>query len=151
ELERVLKAPRTVSDFIEHSYENARNECYLGKAWHAIHFSLTGDPWEGESPHSRAVLGGTPIGDVDVRGFGPARYLMPAQVRGAAVALSAIPLDGLRQDFSLPEMIEAEIYAVDDRSTEDDEWEFVRGYYQHMVAFYQEAARAGEAVVFWIH
>ena len=52
----------------------------IDKAWHAIHYILCGHPWEGEPPYFNVVLGGTEINDEDV-GYGPARYLVPAEVK----------------------------------------------------------------------
>src|SRR5262245_46999099 len=75
-LNRLLGAPEQVEDFIQEEYDNPESECYLGKAWHALHFILTGTPWDGDEPLCLAVLCGTPIGEVDV-GYGPARYLTP--------------------------------------------------------------------------
>jgi hypothetical protein len=43
----------------------------VDKAWHAIHFSLTGDPFEGRIPLNFLVTGGRSIGE-DL-GYGPLR------------------------------------------------------------------------------
>jgi hypothetical protein len=148
-LNRLLAEPEQVSEFIETEYANPENECYLGKSWHALHFLLTGSAWEGDPPESLAILGGTPIGDIDVRGYGPALYLTPEEVKAVAAALSAISTNELREVFILEDLHQAEIYSVGDN--EEDEWEYVMDFYRDLVAFYKTAAEANQATVFWLH
>lgn len=45
----------------------------LGKAWHGIHWLLTGSPDSTDDVTSEAILGGQPVGE-DL-GYGPARLL----------------------------------------------------------------------------
>src|SRR5262249_41106013 len=61
----------------------------LNRAWHAIHFALTGSRLGGDEPLNFLVSEGTPVGDVDV-GYGPARVLTSQQVRTIAHALESI-------------------------------------------------------------
>src|SRR5262245_45909058 len=59
----------------------------LGKAWHGLHFLLTGTAWEGDGPLAAAILGGEEItGDL---GYGAARCLSPRGVAEVALALGA--------------------------------------------------------------
>jgi hypothetical protein len=78
------------------------------KSWAAIQFLLNGDVMgdQGEPPLSDAVLGGTWLGDVDV-GYGPARYLLPQEVRAVATALDAIPEGEFRKRYDGAAMDEA--------------------------------------------
>src|SRR5262245_48672937 len=62
----------------------------VDKAWHAIHFLLTGTPWSGPAPWNFVVAGGTEVGDVDV-GYGPVRGFTSAQVREISAALHSLP------------------------------------------------------------
>ena len=52
----------------------------IDRAWHGIHFLLTGDPTSGEGHRAFLLTGGRPIVDVDV-GFGPARALLSPEVQ----------------------------------------------------------------------
>src|SRR5262245_13015855 len=55
----------------------------LDKAWHGVHYVLTGAPEPGPELRSQAVLGGVELGD-DPEGFSgycPARYFSASQVR----------------------------------------------------------------------
>jgi len=65
----------------------------LYKDWHLVHYLMTGKSWEpASSPLEMAILGGEQIPDVQgIMGYGPVRYLTPAQVREVAVALPRAP------------------------------------------------------------
>ena len=58
--------------------ENDRNLACIDKAWHAIHYIVTGCVWDipDDNILGHLVLGGEPINDEDM-GYGPAR-LIPA-------------------------------------------------------------------------
>jgi hypothetical protein len=56
-----------------------RGSLSLDKVWHGVHFLLCGKAEPDADPASQAVLGGEEIGEDDF-GYGPARYLTPAQV-----------------------------------------------------------------------
>jgi hypothetical protein len=51
----------------------------IDKAWHGIHFVLTGEVFDGSEPLVNVVMGGVPIGDEDV-GQGWARGLSAKKV-----------------------------------------------------------------------
>lgn len=121
----------------------------IDKTWHAIHFLLNGKPWDGKRPLYNAVLGGMPIGEEDV-GYGPARGLDPDEVRAVAEALGALPANQLLERFDPAAMNKAEIYP--EGWTEDPEHrEYISDYYTELVAFFEQAARAGDAMLLYIN
>lgn len=65
----------------------------IGKAWDDLHLVLCGSPDPDPSPLGNAVLGGEELGPS--LGYGPCRFLTPAQVKLTAEALAAISV----QDF----------------------------------------------------
>lgn len=81
----------------------------LDKAWHAIHYLLTGTAWEGAEPLNFLVLGGRPVGDIDV-GYGPARALSAAETRTVHGALAQLTDDELRARFDPADMMKKQIY-----------------------------------------
>lgn len=81
----------------------------LDKAWHGIHFLLTGSVWEGEEPLCYLVRGGVELGKEDF-GYGPAPLLNPDQIADWAKALSTISTDELRKRFNPEAMMKAKIY-----------------------------------------
>src|SRR4051812_34848725 len=99
-LHELLEAPDSVETVIYPEEEDEQNERHLDldKSWHIIHFLLAGDAWAGKQPHANAICGGAELGDTDV-GYGPARYLTPAQVKEVAGALSGISANELWSRF----------------------------------------------------
>src|ERR1700747_2641949 len=67
----------------------------LHKSWHCLHYLFTGKSWDrGDPPLGDAIMGGTELPDRQrVMGYGPARYLSPAEVRAVAEALEAFPAE----------------------------------------------------------
>jgi uncharacterized protein DUF1877 len=93
----------------------------LDKAWHGIHYLLTGEADESGTPLEFLVAGGTFVGDEDV-GYGPPRVFTSAEVRVIAAALAAVTDDDLRSRFTPEAMMRAEIYPeVWDRDPKDDD------------------------------
>jgi hypothetical protein len=89
EIERLLANPAEITRFLYGAEADGRERVVLNKAWHAIHFALTGSRLGGEEPLNFLVSEGTPVGEIDV-GFGPARVLTSQQVRELAAALAPI-------------------------------------------------------------
>ena len=122
----------------------ARTPLYLGKAWHALHFLLTGSAWEGEGPLRFLASGGTELGDELV--YGPARVWSVDEVRAIAAALADVSGDELVARIDPAAMTAAEIYpAIWDR--DQDFAEFIGPAYQELCAFVREAAARGEGMV----
>lgn len=122
----------------------------LHKAWHGIHFLLTGQAAGGTPPLAYAVLGfpEQPIGD-DL-GDGPATYLEPARVRDVAAALAELSPDELRRRFDPAQMtaLEIEPTAIWKRAGEDD-FEWLMQFYAPLPDYYAEAAQRGDAMLIW--
>jgi hypothetical protein len=125
----------------------------LDKAWHGLHFLLTGTAWEGEFPANFLVSGGTPVGDVDV-GYGPARAFAPAEVRRLGEFLDGLDEATLRARYEPSRLAEAEIYP-DLIWTRDDEreenWEYLLDAFTRARAFVRETADRGLALLAYIN
>ena len=117
------------------------SETDLDKAWHGIHYLLTKSAWEGEPPLNFLVLGGSPIGDIDV-GYGPARAITSAGVQEIHAALSMISEDDLRSRFDPAEMTRLDVYPdIWDRDTaEDDTFGYCAEYFGTLKDFVASAA-----------
>lgn len=119
----------------------------IDKSWHAIHFLLNGDPWEGTHPLCNAVLGGTELSDEDV-GYGPARYLENQDVRELAASLEAITGNELWSRFNAEAFAAAEIYP---EGLTDDDKEYVLSYYKEFIKFMRLAANEGDALLLYLN
>ena len=89
EIEQLLVSPADVTRFLYGADADGRERVVLHKAWHAIHFVLTGSRLGGAEPLNFLIAEGTAVGEVDV-GYGPARVLTSAQVRAIASSLAAL-------------------------------------------------------------
>jgi hypothetical protein len=121
----------------------------LGKAWHGVHFLLTGDPDGGEAPLALAIFGGVELGP-DL-GYGPLRVLEPEEVRDVSAALAALPAEALRARFSPEQFEAAEIYPFGIWADEGaDAFTWLADAYNAMQAHYRQAAANGHAMLLMI-
>jgi hypothetical protein len=82
----------------------------IDKAWHGIHFLLTGSADESARPPLNFLMtGGTEVGEEDV-GYGPPRVYTAAETRDIAKALATVSDDELRRRYDPDAMMRAEIY-----------------------------------------
>lgn len=152
DLDELLAVPESISAFLypeDDSEPPPGRHLDVDKAWHLIHFLLTGDAWEGPTPLVYAVLGGYAIGEEDV-GYGPARYIMPSQVTMVAGALAEISPEVLWTRFDRRKATEAEIYPHEWEGN-DEERVYVLDYYVQLQAFFAEAAREHDAMVMYLN
>jgi Domain of unknown function (DUF1877) len=150
ELSRLTKDPSLTEELLdedddEHQDEDERPRAlYLDKAWHGLHFLLTGSAWDTTDGAGEAVLGGEEIGD-DV-GYGPARLLRPDRVSAIAAGLRDVEGDTLRARYDAAALTAADIYpGVWD---EPDVFDAYLGpYFDSLRIFYIAAADEGQAVL----
>lgn len=116
----------------------------LDKAWHGIHWLLTGSVDPTLDAVSGAVLGGEPLGE-DL-GYGPPRLLSAADVSAVAAAMHEVAPDVLRARMDGPAMEAAGVYpSIWD---EPDVFEtYLAPAFESLREFYAAAADAGEAVI----
>ncbi|MFN0122357.1 MAG: YfbM family protein [Blastocatellia bacterium] len=126
-------------------------EVDLDKAWHGIHYLLTGQAEGGEEPFCYLLEGGEYIGDEDA-GYGPARALLPLQVRAWADALGGLTTDDLRQRLDPAAMTKAGIYpdiwARD--AAEDDTPGYLLEYFEVLQSCVTQAARENKGLIVYI-
>ena len=124
----------------------------VDKAWHAIHFTLSGQVYEStDDPLSKVVLSPNLVNDEDVAGYGPAMLKTPKEVAQINDALGAVSQQWFAERFSLAEMLANQVYPI--MSGEDEELFFEYVYEQNFVplkAFYEEAAKNGQYVLFCV-
>ena len=71
---RIALDPELLDELLES--ESAQECVDLDKAWHGVHWLLTGSAEESSGPASDAILGGEPVGE-DL-GYGPAQITATA-------------------------------------------------------------------------
>ena len=134
----------------ENEEDTPSNYLDIEKAWHGIHFLLTGEAWGGDGPLAQAVLGGIEIGE-DM-GYGPARYLTPEEVRAVARSLAAISTEQLKKRYSSDALEAAEIYPTGIWEAEGwGAFDYLVQNFEPLVHFYHEAAERGDAVILYLN
>jgi hypothetical protein len=122
----------------------------LDKAWHGIHFMLTGDVWGGELPLGFLLLG-QPIGDIDV-GYGPARAFDSNEVRAIADALLPISPSVLRSRFEPRALGWAEVYPNQPGAAPGPhDCESLIGHYEALRTFVIETADLGAGLIVYVN
>jgi|SRR5882762_2700693 len=124
-------------------------EVDLDKAWHGIHYLLTGSAETNGTLASRVIMGGEDIGPD--QGYGPAQLLYPEEVKAIAQLLEQTTPEMLRGRFKPKEMTRADVYpGVIWERDGDQALEYLLVDYKKLVAFYKRAAERGQAVIFAI-
>jgi len=127
---------------------NRRETLSLEKAWHGVHYLLTGAAEPGPNLQGQAILGGTELGDdpEGFSGYGPARYLRASRVRALSEELRRPGLETeAAARFDPTTMSRLRIYPGWRAGDEDREW--LLDAFRRLREFYANAAAQGRAVV----
>jgi hypothetical protein len=121
----------------------------LDKAWHGLHYLLTGTAWGGEAPLNSLLLGGEQVGDEEEHdvGYGPARILLPPQVDAFSQVLDTVNSAEILKSFNPTEMTKLDIYPnVWDREEEELE-KWMQDSITDLKNFLQRAVAQQQAVI----
>ena len=163
EMAAALSSTEALERLLYPDDDQGTREVDVDKAWHGIHWLLTGSP-DDRPPAARkrglfrrgapepdpagaewlAVLSGEPVGYDN--GYGPARLLRPEQVAAVAEVLAPLDRDALGGRVDLLAMEAAELYpGIWD--AEDVYEEYLGPSYEVLRDFYVRAAADGAAVL----
>lgn len=117
----------------------------IDKAWHGLHFLLTGSGEPTNDIRSKAIFGGKEIGD-DV-GYGPARLLTANEVKTIARALKSETSEKLRARYDPKRMDALGIYPGIWVRDGTEALHYLLENYAALVAFYEKSAAAGHAIL----
>lgn len=148
QLQALIAEPESLDSFLypDDPDQEPEHQIDLDKAWHAIHFTLTGSVWEGAEPLYLVILGGTEFGED--YGYGPPRYLTPDQVKAVSSALEPLTPDVFSGMFDSDALTREKIYPkVFWASEEDGGLEYVLDNYLNVREFYRTAAERGDAMI----
>ncbi len=109
-LQALLAEPSSVTAAIDRAYNEPEGGFVdLDKAWHCLHYLLTGSAQGGDPPLNFILNGGTPVGAEDV-GHGPARVFLPREVAVVSDALSHVSAASLMPRFDLKKLEKLAVY-----------------------------------------
>jgi hypothetical protein len=154
DVDDLIAAPENVHELVKQRvYETERPDGYvdIDKAWHCLHFLLTGTAWEGEPPLNFIVIGGETIGDEDV-GYGPARALRPPALATLDRALQDLPWTVLAARYDAARMAALEVYPggwTEVDPTPEHLGNFTAAY-EDARTLVRRGAREGKAVLVWL-
>ncbi|NMS91372.1 YfbM family protein [Clostridioides difficile] len=126
------------------------NTISIDKAWHAIHFTLTGCPFGGEDDNifSKLVMSGNVFMEID--GEPPAMLITADDVKKLSEAMNSLEEQKFREKFNISEMLENNIYPVMDDENEEEFFDYVWANLIELKKFIEEAANERQAVIFYI-
>src|SRR5215467_8265654 len=122
DLQRLLAEPALVTEYLHMADSIEDDEERFGlfvnmdvdKAWHGIHFLLTGSAEPADLPEGFICTGGRPMGHDDVGlGYGPARGFTSSEVKQIAGMLAAADEAKLRSRFDPHVMTRDAVYPGD--------------------------------------
>jgi hypothetical protein len=120
------------------------NSISLEKAWHGLHFLLTGDPWGGSGHAAFLLTGGREAGE-DM-GYGPARVIDALEVQDIDRTLKGVTSTELWSRFNARAWQQADIYPSCADEPEEDLREEYLGYFEELKDFVAETAACGGAM-----
>lgn len=123
----------------------------IDKTWHAIHFTITGSPYDGDENDvlTCLIFGQDPVNDDDL-GYGPATTVEKETVVQISAALKEWDKEKFHEKFNLQSMIEHNIYPVMAEEDEEEFFTYVWEYFVFLKEFYQKAADEGQYVLTFI-
>jgi hypothetical protein len=122
---------------------NGHRSLSLEKAWHGLHYLLSGQAEPQASPLGSVILGGTEIGD-DEFGYGEARYFPPDEVATIAAELEGTDEGELMGRYEPEQMTALSIYPF---GWQADDRDWLRRSFRELRWFFKEAGARGSAVV----
>ncbi len=134
----------------EHDMED---EADLDKAWHAIHFLLTGSAKQTDGSLCFIFHDWPPIGTASRHevGLGQAMMVAPAALARFATALAAVSNDELRARYDPAAMAAAKVYLGDALLRDGDAgWDYVEGNLDGLRDFVTSTAAIGSGAVVWL-
>ena len=147
ELAVLRERPQTIEEWLfEESQTLPKRHVDLDKAWHALHFLLTGNLEPDGTPIGDAILGGDPIGP-DL-GYGPARVISADYAKEIHQAIDSIDIEAAYSKLDPDAAQLSMVYCGFEFDPE--EVTYLADYFNQLKAFYADAAQHEQAIIAYI-
>lgn len=118
--------------------------------WQALHYLLTGDPWDGPHPAADVVCGGRLLTEDGAEELGvDVIYLTAQRVKLAADHLAATDFGSIAGRYDAARMAELGVQGADEwvgRPVEAIRDRWLRPAYEHLAGFFETASSEGQAI-----
>jgi hypothetical protein len=145
DLDRLHNDPDFFGELTRYGNQDVTS-CSLEKAWHGLHYLLSGDAWESMGPLAFVLAGGTEVDGSD-GGYGPARSFTPDETRQINTELSAITDDQLWSRFDADAMTAQGIYPGIWNEPECDLKDEYTTYFRQVKQLIADAAARGHGLL----
>jgi len=147
EIEYLQKRP--ADDVVESFFQTERSRLDLDKAWHGIHFLLTGRAFEADGPEAFLMMGGTSLGELHEE-FGPARALSAQEIQALYEVVKSITVEELKERYQ-PEHMQ-EIYpGFWDPALDGEDFPYLIFYFERLKQFLAQLAEQQKGALVVIH
>ena len=143
-LEKARKDPSVIQTMLNKAAGDP-HALHLDKAWAGVHWLLAGQLGPSANVETKIIYGGTPVGE-DL-GYGPARFLNPAEVKEAAARLAKLSHDGLGQNYNPEMMDEAGVYPSGWSREREESKKWLLESCDQLARFLSDAAGKGNALL----
>jgi len=146
--EIITKDPNHVEDllFPPDAEDPFKGQTSLEKEWHVIHYILCGSDAPDGTSLGDAVLGGTEVG-ADL-GYGPARLILPDQIRTINSALSSVDFQELCRNVNRESDVVKELYSADALEEEMDD--VLEHYFQKLADLYSKNSKGNNSILAYL-
>lgn len=144
DIERLVQKQLNAEDMDSDDYPNLD----IDKSWHAIHFWLCGDSFDGQPPQGYIVpmLKDQAL-ERDTYG---AFYLYPQQVKEATDWLADMTDEQLYARYDFAKMMDESVYSLFEGEDEKEFYDYLYEYLQEIKVFYQTTAEKEQGILFFV-
>jgi hypothetical protein len=153
QIQELHQYPETIHALTRSQLHTEPNDTFLqlDKAWHGIHFALTGMGGEAAFPRGFIMSSGKEIGEENL-GYGPARAFEADEVQ--EIADSILRIDKARFTVGLKDVWtnNVALYGIqEDPSEASNEIEYCYDYFQFLQTFLKAALEQGLGMVVYMN
>jgi hypothetical protein len=149
--ESELETYITDSKLLELRLDTETDEIFnIDRTWDALAYLVSGpDTDKAMVPLTWFIFGNQTVDESQDLGYGPARYLAPAQVTEVHEELKAVSVDDLKLKYDPALMNELNIYPGF-WDNEPESFDYIASHYESLKDFYSTLAGSGHAVIMFI-